>query len=1011
MEHLALEVFDRDGGGSKYAFLPDDTSITITETSEIFDSGDIWSHAFTLNIPANAHIFGTAGEMHGSRLHEQIDKRRARLWVEGLPLYYGYLHLDDEVEVDANGDIDISFESGRKTFKDMVEGIKANQVPVKDDVLIGMALDRERTLHRNSVLRVDYASPFGGAYNWSEEYEVVLDGPENFAQKYPKIVKPDGEWYQNPFDPESYQYFKLEKKSTVNTDVPYDAAHPYCNVRLCYTKQAYVDNNGSLEKKAVRDYRIAEARRINPAPCFYVMYWLDCLMSHLGVHVNENQMTSIEDLKRLFFLNTKCAYKTKGDKWSDYHGLPFAAKSPFIPIPLEDDPAWKFDLNVTNDSSIWYSCTFKDVGEWQGIEEMLVQKWMKAYATSENFPDVNIDDVISAIENGFGVRLLFDKSYTKVRIVLLRNVLRSQEVHKVTCEVTEQPVKVDNSIRGFRLTYGGSDDNTDYVYKGFVLAKQKSDGGWITEEDEHDYSQWDMTLHYNDIRGKVGMLNKTCYIDMYTGDAYIVKIDENYKKASDEAFPSLFSCADFMDAEDGDCSGEDETIKEIRVGFSPIIMNVMGDGISYAYFVGKEMGVPPDDSIRLDMSDEEISALYQDTSRLDIGEAGTSAAKDTVPCQSGLFEVATATTFVARKRNPSPGEDPETFLHHGTVSLKISGWVREGYRLYLEDNYEINDAMESPLESAETGLTLGIMRGSGYDAQISYTNDLTENEGNEAWELVPGSGSFAHSDTCNDSGIIWDYGGTYGYNAVCTTAADAIEAMRAIWGPKAHNFSITTLSQTTYLTGVHTPSIEDNEGVQHVIMLAGATKNMGTILSSDLLQHYIDKLRGKSIATMLAIDRQNLGIIIETDSSYEKGQTLLALQKLAYDNGEAVIVSGGVDVREGRLSLKLRAEKPNPFFDPRQPENDTTNRRYLEITNRNLRQRGIADRLYKEYSYWVRNAKIAKMKVHIGMAELLAIDKTVRQSICDIMGFVKKMQYRVSKQSGLSDVEMEVWYL
>ena len=39
------------------------------------------------------------------------------------------------------------------------------------------------------------------------------------------------------------------------------------------------------------------------------------------------------------------------------------------------------------------------------------------------------------------------------------------------------------------------------------------------------------------------------------------------------------------------------------------------------------------------------------------------------------------------------------------------------------------------------------------------------------------------------------------------------------------------------------------------------------------------------------------------------------------------------------------------------------------------------------------------------------IDKTVRQSICDITGFIKKMQYRIDMQSGLGEVEMEVWYL
>ena len=61
MEHLSLEIFDLTGSDSKYAILPEDASITITDTSEIFASGDVWSHSFTLNVNANAHIFGSSG--------------------------------------------------------------------------------------------------------------------------------------------------------------------------------------------------------------------------------------------------------------------------------------------------------------------------------------------------------------------------------------------------------------------------------------------------------------------------------------------------------------------------------------------------------------------------------------------------------------------------------------------------------------------------------------------------------------------------------------------------------------------------------------------------------------------------------------------------------------------------------------------------------------------------------------------------------------------------------------
>jgi hypothetical protein len=87
------------------------------------------------------------------------------------------------------------------------------------------------------------------------------------------------------------------------------------------------------------------------------------------------------------------------------------------------------------------------------------------------------------------------------------------------------------------------------------------------------------------------------------------------------------------------------------------------------------------------------------------------------------------------------------------------------------------------------------------------------------------------------------------------------------------------------------------------------------------------------------------------------------------------------------------------------------NLRYLSISNPNLRQRGLADQFYKEYSYWVRNARICKRTVRMEMAQLLAIDVTKRVRIGDIMGFIRKMEYQVTSKDGLGLVTMEIMYI
>ena len=101
---------------------------------------------------------------------------------------------------------------------------------------------------------------------------------------------------------------------------------------------------------------------------------------------------------------------------------------------------------------------------------------------------------------------------------------------------------------------------------------------------------------------------------------------------------------------------------------------------------------------------------------------------------------------------------------------------------------------------------------------------------------------------------------------------------------------------------------------------------------------------------------------------------------------------------------------PGKLEDQKEKES-STNRRYLEITNPNLRRRGLCDQFYKEYSYWIRNARIVKRTVRMELAQLLTIDKTKRVTVGDVTGFIRKMQFSVDNQSGLGNVTMEIMYI
>lgn len=1215
MEHLALEVFDLpnpDGSastGSKYAFLPKDTVINITDTSEIFASGDTWSHSFTLNVRANAHIFGTSGELHGSRLHEQINNRRARLWIEGLPWYIGYLKLDDETDVDVNGDVEVHFESGRKTFDEMIEGAKASQVPTMGNVPIGVALWRKRKVFYDIRLSASAQFTNGRTSNSSDitctndgvetnEIHVESDGEVTAVQEYPRMVFPKGDFVDRATS-------HIEHIDCLNTDSPYTEdengtpTHPFCNIALCYQKYGYdkkddkgnVNPDYSTEPEPQRGYEYMPANRVNSAPNFFVIYWLRCLMKHLGIHIEENQMMGVEDLRRLFFVNTKCAYEepdylrtNDGDSEIDTYAF---NEERLVPEQMKD-----MEWIQTKECGFEVECEIPDptvvpappssIAQYiPTIEKILVRLTRgnrpygdpsyvqnnnylhAAYASSECFPDVEISEVISALENGFGVRFLFSDDYRRVRVVLLREIFRNTEVQEIQCEISEES-KTENGIRGFRLTYGNSED-THFYYKGFADMLPHKEELWQDNSDKHDYSQWSLDEEYQNLLNKVSAFNKTCYVTPATGNAYGVKIDKSAQRY-DALHPSLFEYAGFMDAEDGDCTGEAATIHEINVGFTPAIMNDLNMDEErssasrrqkFALFVDEQMRPRRPDLE--DGTDYNNSDAYYDVDGVlynkKLFPAGNKMKSGGV-IKPGEFAVTSdieviksglKTTLTYTVRVPWAPQDVRVFTIEWPITdMLIKGHINEGYRLYLQDNYTPTDDGVSPIEAHDWGLTLGIMRGSGSDASVKYEADDDDQEGNDTWDIEPGSSITAHPDTCDSYGNVWDYNG----RNIVETPGEAIIWLNRLFPNSNAEF----YNSAGFINGPRLMDITDNQGnVHHVLFDKQRCKNgvVTQVITMSQLNSYVSGLSGHPTSEILALDSEAFRLIVEIDSTEERARTLGVLGYIAYAGltGPYEIDDAGISSRYSRLSLKLRGEKPDPRYDttlpdivktreqaaeamtklyktsdadlldrpsvsnatlraagwdcpgdgystifgvcyavqcadggthnvlwsPIKPDGtvktkaaleayvfsfngvgnigqisgldtwqlildvDTTEKRaeilqelqgvyyaeegentapvdisqlrYLDISNPLLRGRGLADQLYKEYSYWMRNARITNKTIHIGIAQLLGIDKTVRQRIGDTTGFVRKIQLSVSNETGLGPSKVELMYI
>ena len=1180
MENLALEVFDLAEGktsvtalGSKFANLPPNASITITDTSEIFASGDVWSFPFTLNVHANAHIFGTSGEIHGSRLHEQINKRRARLWVMGVPLYLGYLRLGDEVEVDENGDVDVSFESGQHTFDEMIEGMSARDVSV-GDVMIGVALNRKRNIHVSTFkynYKLDeYASfPEKTYHNGDEPYATVMGTDVFVTQRWPKLVLSKGTLTD-------FSTNTPEPINTVNAQTAYDDSHPYCNINICYQKKKKKNaDENDTEEVTSREYvlRLAAGNdttnggdnevRFNNSPNFFLLYWLKRLMLDKGIYITENQALDVEDLRRVFLANIGCFYEEKdtdienlenyAEGTDDYRKYgKFSFPSDFCQALCNlytNDPDKGVVLMRNGRKTIYWAtgeqseATYPQAaGNITSLSDLYITSdalsGYRAFATGENYPNVNASDVIDAMKTAFGVRFLFDQNYNQVRIVLLRNVFRNKDVQAVCCEVVSR-IKADNSIRGFRMTYNGGEDDTNYNY--------------------HDWKNAMTGVGYDELRRNYATsFNKNCYINSITGNAYRIKIDEE----ESVFFPALFEVGGYNDAEDGDCTGDEESIDVVSVNATPLLMNEI-DG-KYAFFYSGEMRAPGNKM--------EIAAQ--------------------IPVSSTPY-----------RHVYSDGSD-----NRYVVTGDLDVFIKEGYIVRLQDNYQLSGIVDSPFDGLDLGLCFGVMRGSGNDAYVKYEDDPDDGEDNQTWEIKPGSGAVTNPDTCDNYGNEWDYNGDgTGIGSregrfslklraekpnpyysdtklpdVITTKEHAGEAMQEFY--KTANTNLLTRKKVANSTMRAAGWNVSGDGYATVYSMTYAVMSVdrrthdilwtpirenGTVLTKAELENYIDGFNGMAIMDMVSHDTQHL--ILDIDTTEQRAQILHKLQAIYYATEEeetkpvdisylkgqrtetrtetyqsnivetkeeaaqvlrntftrsntdyfnrplqsgsvlrqygwdapgedariftllfnpfnnpkctlliTPIVNNGVCLNWGQIlvyfmGLKNKAlglgfdlpyinehyanliiqedaynyqlildvncseEKktlfdglsaayyadfngkdvtpvtmPSGYYIEKTREVTVTvnpNSTTTDVAKASLRGRGLADQFYKEYSYWIRNARITKIKVRMELAQLLSIDKTKRVTVGGVTGFIRKMQYSVSNKDGLGMVTMEIMYI
>lgn len=450
----------------QWIYLPEDFSISLEQTSPVFNEQGTFSFPFEIPLEPNRSVFKNIADPFGNIKLKDIDRMAAELWFDGVLLYTGIVKTDEEVEFEDS--MPLTFLSGQSDFADLIEGMSATDVPLDREIKLGYVVNKATWKYLGvGTLRTAYLPDF------------VMMNYTEYNVKDPYPVK------------------------------------EYCNVRLCTS-----DENGK--------YKLLDAKRPYSGTCFYVMYFLNCLLKHLNITIDEDNLGTMEDLYRLAFFTTQChtiaSEEERTISLSEIRQKDFCGDI-FTLTAIDID---RYGEHTVNSEDFTYYA--KDV-----------------FATNKNFPQQDVSKIIDDLKSAFGIRIIYDGRKNAVRMLYIKDILTDHTVIELHAEILDASI-IKYKKGNIRLTYGNEDD-VSFNYD--------------------EYSDVKTVDSYNSLAWKgYSSYDKTCYVDTSTGNAYRVKVNKSTGRD-----PVLFEVGGFRDyIQAGDSSLDDE---EITIGFAPVIVNMV----------------------------------------------------------------------------------------------------------------------------------------------------------------------------------------------------------------------------------------------------------------------------------------------------------------------------------------------------------------------------------------------------------------------------------------------------
>lgn len=356
----------------------------------------------------------------------------------------------------------------------------------------------------------------------------------------------------------------------------------------------------------------------------------------------------------------------------------------------------------------------------------------RMYANEKNFPEESVSDVISSLEQQFGIKFHYDYEQRKVTAYLIRDVFRKQNPtpRNFHARVLSM-LPITEKITGVRAGYSAESEAKEQ--RDNVNNKVKD---YNTDYDYIDYPK-DSTvtsLTYKDIIHRVRNGQMNVFVDLQTGNKYRVKIDKDFTNANDME-PRLFEVAAMKGVEVGDCSTINEDfIREFKSSFVPVGMVDVNYRMALSSSTGSKCAT--EDSKQPD----EVGKVYNGQ---EFNQVNGSYAK---------------TQMAALVDEDMEHEFVKQYIKNTMSSMIADFYVTE--ELCLRESYDPSstDDGNSPLQSHDWGLSIAIMRGGGVDSTYEPYDFNYDGFGNAKWRTKAGDYALT-TDSIDNYGNVYDYNG------------------------------------------------------------------------------------------------------------------------------------------------------------------------------------------------------------------------------------------------------------